>query len=103
MRLGWFRADFGVKIRNAQGDMATVSNLVDAAVTDETDLFIAITTPALQAVLRRGGSTPIIFTVVSDGVAAGAGRTARDHRANVTGIDSWSLPGNVRAGSRVFS
>jgi hypothetical protein len=79
--------DFDVKIRNAQGDMVTVSNLVDAAMTDDADLLIAITTPALQAALRRGGTTPIIFTVVSDGVAAGAGRTARDHRANVTGID----------------
>jgi ABC-type uncharacterized transport system substrate-binding protein len=78
--------DFEVKIRNAQGDMATVSSLVDAAVTDDADLLIAITTPALQAALRRGGSTPIIFTVVSDGVAAGAGRTAEDHRPNVTGI-----------------
>jgi ABC-type uncharacterized transport system substrate-binding protein len=79
--------DFEVKIRNAQGDMATVSSLVDAAMTDDADLLIAITTPALQAALRRGGSTPIIFTVVSDGVAAGAGRSAQDHRANVTGID----------------
>ncbi len=63
-----------------------MSSLVDAALTDKTNLFIAITTPALQAVLRRGGNTPIVFTVVSDGVAAGAGRTTR-YRANVTGID----------------
>lgn len=78
--------DYDVKIRNAQGDMATVSTLVDAAVTDEADLLITVTTPALQAALRRGGNTPIVFTVVSDGIAAGAGRTVNDHLPNVTGI-----------------
>ena len=78
--------DYDIKIRNAQGDMATVSSLVDAAVTDDADLLITVTTPALQAALRRGGKTPIVFTVVSDGIAAGAGRTADDHLPNVTGI-----------------
>jgi len=78
--------DYGVRIRNAQGDMATVSALVDAAVTDGANLLMTVTTPALQAALRRGGSTPIVFTVVSDGIAAGAGRTAKDHLPNVTGI-----------------
>ena len=79
-------ADYEVKIRNAQGDIATVSSLVDAAVTDGADLLITVTTPALQAALRRGGSSPIVFTVVSDGIAAGAGRTVNDHLPNVTGI-----------------
>ncbi len=78
--------DYDVRIRNAQGDMATVGTLVDAAVTDRADLLMTVTTPALQAALRRGGNTPIVFTVVSDGIAAGAGRTVNDHLPNVTGI-----------------
>ena len=46
--------DFDVRIRNAQGDLATLSSLVDAAVTADADLLITVTTPALQAALRRG-------------------------------------------------
>ena len=79
-------SDYEVDIRNAQGDMATLSTLVDAAVTDNADLLITLTTPALQAALRRGGNQPIVFAVVSDGIAAGAGRTLEDHLPNVTGI-----------------
>jgi ABC-type uncharacterized transport system substrate-binding protein len=78
--------DYEVTRRNAQGDMATVMTLVDAAVTENADLLITLTTPALQAALRHGGNLPIVFAVVSDGVAAGAGRTAQDHLPKVTGI-----------------
>jgi ABC-type uncharacterized transport system substrate-binding protein len=78
--------DYDVTIRNAQGDMATVSALVDAAITNGAELLITVTTPALQAAIRRGGRTPIVFTVVSDAIAAGAGRTDTDHLPNVTGI-----------------
>lgn len=79
-------SDYEVKVRNAQGDMATVNTLIDAAVTENAELLITVTTPALQAALSRGGNLPIVFAVVSDGVAAGAGRTLEDHRPNVTGI-----------------
>ncbi len=77
--------DYQLRRRNAQGDMTTLSGLIDAAVTDKADLIIAATTPALQAALRRGRNTPLIFTVVANPVLAGAGKSDTDHLPFVTG------------------
>lgn len=77
--------DFELRHRNAQGDMATLSSLVDAAVTDNTDLIIASTTPALQGALRRSHGKPIVFTLVANPIVAGAGKSDRDHLPFVTG------------------
>jgi len=80
--------DFRLSVRNAQADMPTLSALVDAAVSDGADMLLTLSTPTLQAAMQRGGSLPIVFTFVADGVAAGAGRSNTDHRANVTGVPS---------------
>jgi len=79
--------DYEVKIRNAQGDMATVNGLVDAALADGADLLITFSTPTLQVAVQRTQRIPIVFTYVASGVLAGAGRTRDDHRPNVTGVD----------------
>jgi ABC-type uncharacterized transport system substrate-binding protein len=65
--------------------MATLSTLVDAVVTDGSDLMIASTTPALQMVLRRGRNLPIVFTLVANPMLAGAGESPTVHLPNVTG------------------
>jgi putative tryptophan/tyrosine transport system substrate-binding protein len=78
--------DFEKTIRNAQGDMATLPALVDAAVGDGADLLITFSTPTLQAALQRGKRVPIVFNYVADAVAAGAGTSDKDHLPNVTGV-----------------
>lgn len=78
--------DYDIKILNAQGDMPTVSGLVDAAVSERSDMLITFSTPTLQAAIKRAGKTPIVFTYVADAVAAGAGRSDTDHLPNVTGL-----------------
>jgi ABC-type uncharacterized transport system substrate-binding protein len=52
---------------------------------NETDLIVSISTPALQAVIRKVDRKPIVFSGVLDPIAAGAGKSDSDHRANVTG------------------
>ena len=78
--------DYQIRVLNAQGDVATASSLVDAALTEGTELLIAVTTPILQASLRRARSIPIVFTLVANPILAGAGRSDRDHLPNVTGV-----------------
>jgi ABC-type uncharacterized transport system substrate-binding protein len=78
--------DFEVTIRSAQGDVATVTALVQAAETEGTDLLMTTSTPTLQAVLQRIRKTPVVFTVVADPILAGAGKSFEDHLPNVTGI-----------------
>jgi len=82
--------DYVLTRRNAQGDMATVSALVDASVTERADLLVTFSTPTLQAALQRARSIPIVFTYVSSPHIAGAGRSDTDHLPNVTGV--YMLP-----------
>jgi ABC-type uncharacterized transport system substrate-binding protein len=78
--------DFERTVRNAQGDMATVTALVDAAVTDGSDLIIAFSTPTLQAAVQRVKRIPVVFTYVADPIAAGAGTSNTQHPPNLTGV-----------------
>jgi len=87
--------DYEVKILNAQGDMATVSALIDAAVTGGADLLITFSTPTLQAALRRAQNVPVVYNYVSSGIKAGAGKSNTDHAPNVTGVSL--LPANDEA------
>ena len=87
--------DFEVRTLNAQGDMATVSALIDAAVTDGADLLITFSTPTLQAALRRAQNVPVVYNYVASGIKAGAGKSNTDHAPNVTGVSL--LPANDEA------
>jgi len=82
--------DYTVRLRNAQGDMPTLSTLVDAAQGEGADLLMTLSTPTLQAALQRARTLPIVFTFVADAVVAGAGRSNEDHLPNVTGVATKS-------------
>ena len=58
--------DYVTTIRNAQGDMATVNGLIDAALVEKTDLIITFSTPTLQAALQRAQRVPIVFTYLRE-------------------------------------
>ena len=79
--------DFEVKIGNAQGDMATLTGVIDAALSDGADMLITMSTPTLQVALQRAQRVPVVFTYVASAIAAGAGRTYEDHAPNVTGFE----------------
>ncbi|HEY2774999.1 MAG TPA: ABC transporter substrate-binding protein [Candidatus Binatia bacterium] len=78
--------DYVLRIRNAQGDIPTLSALVDASLTDGSDLMLTMSTPTLQAAMQRAKKIPIVFTFVANAVAAGAAKSNEDHAPNVTGV-----------------
>jgi ABC-type uncharacterized transport system substrate-binding protein len=78
--------DFTITTLNAQGDMATVSALIDAAVTGGADLIVTFSTPTLQAALRRAQKVPVVYNYVASGLKAGAGKSNTDHAPTVTGV-----------------
>ena len=79
--------DYVKTIRNAQGDMATVNGLIDAALVEKTDLIITFSTPTLQAALQRAAArVPIVFTYLASPIAAGAGTSDTSHLPHVTGV-----------------
>ncbi|RPI27672.1 MAG: ABC transporter substrate-binding protein [Acidobacteria bacterium] len=77
--------DYTVEVLNAQGDVATLNSLIDAAAGQRADMLITTSTPSLQAAARKFKKA-IIFTYVASPVAAGVGRTNEDHLPNVTGV-----------------
>ncbi len=77
-----------VKDRSAQGDMTSLNALFDAAASDGTDLYLSLSTPALQTAVRKVDKQPVIFTFVTDPMAAGAAESFEKHRANFTGIST---------------
>ena len=68
--------------------MATLSGIFDAALTDRPALLVPFSTPALQVAVgkTRRGTPNVVFGMVANPVAAGAGRTYEDHLAHITGI-----------------
>lgn len=95
--------DFEYKVLNAQGDIATLNGMIDAAVADEADLIITLSTPTLQAALRRAKSQPIVFTFLADPIAAGAAKSDTDHLPYVTGAyGAGDVDGMVRLIQQVY-
>lgn len=92
MKAGWARSplvagrDYTLSLRSAQGDIATLGAIYDAALTDGADLIVPISTPSLQAAIRRVKNIPVVFTMIANPLAAGAGKSYTDHLPNVTGI-----------------
>ncbi len=75
---------------NAQGDISTLNNIVNTLANEEYDLIFTACTPTIQAVSLKIKKTPLVFTAVADGIAAGLGETEREHLPNVTGISDLS-------------
>ncbi|QTX31188.1 ABC transporter substrate-binding protein [Aminithiophilus ramosus] len=91
---GWVEGkDYSLSVTNAQGDMPTLSTMIDNALSQNSDLLLLTSTPTLQAAVQKVRQVPVIFGVVANPVIAGAGRSDADHLPNVTGISSASAYG----------
>jgi len=78
--------DYELKVGNAQGDLPTLSGLVDAAVTAQADMVYTITTPALQTAMRKVQDRPLLFALALDPLLVGDNGTHEKHRPNVAGV-----------------
>lgn len=78
--------DYVVELKSAQGDIAAMANIIDAALTNQTDIFVPLSTPALQNTIAKVKDRPVVFSVVASPMAAGAGESYTNHRPNVTGV-----------------
>ncbi|MBN2354560.1 ABC transporter substrate-binding protein [candidate division KSB1 bacterium] len=77
--------DYEIRARSAQGDMASLSVLMDAVITENADMVVPLSTPTLQAAIRKVQHIPVVFTHIADPIVAGAGRSVDDHLPNITG------------------
>lgn len=79
-----------IKVSNAQGNMANLVAMVDAANNAGTDLILLTSTPTLQAAAQRVKNIPVIFSVVANPKLAGIGPSFAEHVPNITGICTMS-------------
>lgn len=92
MKVAWARSklvegqDYTLSYRSAQGDIASLNGIFDAVLTDNADIVVPLSTPALQSALQKIRDRPIVFSVIANPIAAGAGKSFTDHRPNVTGV-----------------
>ncbi len=78
-----------MKIQHAQGDMSQILQMVKNMDELGLDALVPMTTPCLTATLGLARKTPVVFTLVYDPIAAGAGSDFTNHLPNVTGIGSF--------------
>lgn len=76
-----------VNYENAQGDMPTLNSIAQSMAGDKPDVILAIATPSAQAVANatKGTSIPVLFTAVTDPVAAGLVESMEKPNTNLTG------------------
>lgn len=78
-----------VNFQSAQGNMSTVGQISKQFVADSPDAIVPISTPSAQSVVASSKSIPIIYTAVSDPVAAKlVDANNKPTQANVTGLSS---------------
>ena len=78
-----------VNFQSAQGNMATAGQIAKQFSADSPDAIVAISTPSAQTIAAATQSIPIIYTAVSDPVAA---KLLDDKgiatQSNITGLSS---------------
>lgn len=84
-------AESGVSIQvnyqNAQGDTSTINTICQQFVAGKVDVIVAIATPAAQgaAAAAENSGIPVVFSAVTDPVAAGLVENLEAPEGNITG------------------
>lgn len=82
-------ADAGLEVeydeQNAQGDQATATSIATKFASGDMDLVLAIATPTAQAAAQAITDVPVLFTAVTDPVAAELVDSMEAPGGNVTG------------------
>lgn len=77
--------DINYNVHNAQANMPTVLQIVNQIIGEKPDLVLAIATPSAQATAQKIKDRPVLFTAVTDPVAAGLVQSMDSPGGNVTG------------------
>ncbi|MCX6152478.1 MAG: hypothetical protein NTX22_18275 [Ignavibacteriales bacterium] len=72
--------------QNANGDIPTLSTIIDNYINQNIDIYVTISTPSTQTAVKKIKNKPIVFATVANPFIIGVGKTNTDHPANVTGV-----------------
>ncbi|WP_373321284.1 ABC transporter substrate-binding protein [Vogesella indigofera] len=88
--------------QSAQGNPATAAQIARKFIGDGPDVIVAIATPSAQAAVAGTRSIPVVFTAVTDPVAAKLVKSWKAGNGNVTGVsDMLKLSSQVDLISKV--
>lgn len=73
-------------LQSAQGDQNNVAPIANNFVADNVDLIFANSTPSALGDVQATSEIPIVFTSVTDAVAAGLVKSMDDPGENITGV-----------------
>lgn len=74
---------------DAQGEMINIPAILQNYDNSDVDVIMTITTPCLSGACNRVKHKPVVFTCVTDPIAAGAGKTRTEHLSFVAGVGSF--------------
>ncbi|AXK39561.1 ABC transporter substrate-binding protein [Crenobacter cavernae] len=74
------------QFQSAQGNAATAGQIARKFIGDKPDVIVAIATPSAQALVAATRSIPVVFTAVTDPVAAKLVKDWKPSGSNVTGV-----------------
>ncbi len=74
---------------DAQGEMMNIPGILQNYDNSDADIILTITTPCLSAACSKVKHKPVVFTCVTDPIAAGAGTSHESHLPFVTGVGSF--------------
>jgi len=77
--------------KNANGDMNLLPSIMQELVNDKVDMIVPIATPAAQAAKASTTTVPIVFSAISNPVAAGLVTSFEETTGNITGVSN-SIP-----------
>lgn len=80
-----------VELKNGQGDAATINDICKMFVSDGVDLIIPIATPAATAAAAavQGTDIPLVYSAVTDPVAAQLAESMEEPGENMTGTSDY--------------
>ncbi len=75
-----------IEFQSAQGNTATAAQIAKKYAGDNPDVIVGIGTPSAQALLASTRTVPIVYTAVTDPIAANLVRSWEAKGGNVTGV-----------------
>lgn len=91
-----------IDYQNAQGDLSNLKTISQKFVSSKYDLIVAIATPSAQVIAGETNDIPIVFSAVTDPVAAGLVTSLDKPGKNITGTsDVISAEKNMQLAKRI--
>ena len=82
--------NFSYDLQNANGEISTAASIANKFKSQKVTLAVGIATPTAQALVNAIKDIPVVFSAVTDPVAAGLVNSIEKGEGNVTGVSDMT-------------